>query len=373
MKGFYSLRSVLPLGCFMIILGACAFGAPKATLPAALLQLCDKLATYEIEVQGTLPITVKMGFGTCDSALNSPLSVSVEVPGTGAADRLELWVAREDYVDREYRFPRATDEIHLRKDLVPQASTTVGFGPMKRGNIYYAQVIAYRGSTEAGRSPLVIRAALIPAPREALNEKNIMTRIERSSALRDEIFRVFGFKPHVAALIKGTSSFYTKDPDKTGGAGGWYPWDRIVIVDAWGRQAGLHELAHAFWHDYRKTHEGMARKLARDVVKLSEMDPAKHGEYKEAITFARGYVNGVGDWKGMYAGGGEKVKDVYHLSDEDFQKRVLDWEIFAGFSSWTMGQYKAGPHMLPQFMWLYLDLIFSGRILEKPYYEGGKE
>lgn len=49
----------------------------------------------------------------------------------------------------------------------------------------------------------------------------------------------------------------------------------------------------------------------------------------------------------------------------------MDWEIYAGLSSWTMGKYKDGPRALPSYMWRYFTPEFTGVVSEKPVYEGG--
>lgn len=287
-----------------------------------------------------------------DSHVTTTLRSHAPFPG----ERWRLLVAREDYVDPAYRFPADA----RAEEVAPAPLVTVDLGPQKRGSVYYLQAVRVRDGREVGRGPLEIRVPLIPARREAPRDE---AAFAKSRKFREEIFRDFGFRPAAAEHIRATSSVEVLRFDTSSGGGGWAPWDRLVILDTAQREAAVHELAHVWWHDRRRTHPDERGALARDVVRLAGLDPARNPRHREAIEFARGYVHGIGDWEGMYP----KVRDPRHLTAEDLEKRVLDWEIFAGFSSWTMGDLSR----LPPFMARHFRELFTGRLRVVPYYRGG--
>lgn len=97
--------------------------------------------------------------------------------------------------------------------------------------------------------------------------------------------------------------------------------------------------------------------------------------YSNFIEWCREYS---GIWNGYFSAEAGQA-DFNNLTDTfDFgpinnlsQSKVQDWEIFASFSSFTMGQFKTGPRALPEFMWEFFEPMFTGELKVKPYYEGG--
>lgn len=345
--------------------------AALATPQPSMEDLCKPLPVgrFQYGLQRGIDLTVEVG--PSNERLDSPLTVTVAVrPGIGF-DRVRLRWAREDRVDTAYRFPATSDETHHTRDLPAEARQVVELGPQKRGSVYYFQATALAEGRENANSRVVICIPLLPGRREHARLPGIAQRLSRSRAFRQQLFALFGFTRQAAEYIAGTSSFDVHKPDTTQGGGGWCPWDRLVLLNGSQREAAVHECCHVFWHDYRRMYPNLARDLARDVVRLADMDPRRFPHCRAAIEFARGYVNGIGTWKGMYATDRGKVADVHHLTDDDFAHRVIDWEIFAGFCSWTMGRFKDGPHRLPRFMWRYFEPVFTGTIHARPYYDGG--
>lgn len=195
-----------------------------------------------------------------------------------------------------------------------------------------------------------------------------------ANTFRDFIFKSFGFTNTAIAYIENNSSMAVKDlKNACGGGGGWMPGDKKVEVNCTQYEAALHELSHVWWHGYRLQNPDMVKGLAKDVVRMANGE----GATTEAANFAKGYVNGIGDWKGMYCTD-NGCADTKNIQDSDFDlteaaknAKIIDWEIYAGLSSWTMGRFKDGTRILPQYMWKYFEPQFKGVITEKPYYEGG--
>lgn len=193
---------------------------------------------------------------------------------------------------------------------------------------------------------------------------------------RELIFRLYGFTPQAQDLIRQASKILVNEEDPVK-AGYWYPDQRTVYLTSYQHEGAVHELSHVFWHELRLEDRQLREDLVRDLVRLSDMDPAQHPNYAPAIKFTREYVYGIPErgWKGMLANAhydnGPMPEDIHNLTPEDFENKVNDWEIYAGLCSWTMGKFKEGPHRLPPSMWRYFELQFTGYVLVRPYYEGG--
>lgn len=193
-----------------------------------------------------------------------------------------------------------------------------------------------------------------------------------ANSYRDYIFTTYGFTDNAQNFIKSNSSIRVKDLSGTCGGGFWIPWEKTVEINCTQHEATVHELSHAWWHTRRLQNPDDVKGLARDVVRLADGDGST-----SAVAFAKGYVYGIGDWKGMYctrAG----CADVKNIKDSDFDltestanAKIIDWEIYAGFSSWIMGRFKDGSHALPEYMWKYFEPEFTGSIQITPYYDGG--
>lgn len=350
------LRSLV---AWMLLVAA---ALPALAVPVGVEALSEQLSTYRRAVGSGSP-ALDVRFGSLLPDLNSPLEVVLTAPAPAQGERWRLLLAREDYLDAAYRFP---DDARAEEvDAAPRVR--VDLGSQKRGSVYYLQVVRLRGGVEVGRSATEIRVPLLPARREALVDRPDLGGLAKARQLREQVFRDFGFRPEAAMHLRQTSAVEVKRLDSDSGGGGWAPWDRLVILETTQREAAVHEFAHVWWHDRRRTHPGERRSLVEDVVRLAGMDPKQNPQFSEAIAFARGYVHGIGDWKGMYPG----VRNPKRLTAEDLEKRVLDWEIFAGFCSWTMGDLTRGPHRLPSFMRRHFQGLFLDRIRAVPYYRGG--
>ncbi|MBI2845825.1 MAG: hypothetical protein HYX86_04690 [Chloroflexi bacterium] len=193
---------------------------------------------------------------------------------------------------------------------------------------------------------------------------------------RELIFDLYGFTPEAQEHIRRNSRIVVNEADPVK-AGYWYADKRIVYLTSFGHEAAVHELSHVWWHDLRLKDRTLREELVRDLVRVSDMDPQEEPKNAPAIKFSLEYVYGIPErgWKGMLANAhyndGPMPQNVHHLTPEDFEDRVNDWEIYAGFSSWTMGRFRDGPRHLPEFMWRYFEPQFKGIIKAVPYYEGG--
>jgi len=210
-----------------------------------------------------------------------------------------------------------------------------------------------------------------------ISERNILSSAED---FRENIFSLYGFRDAAAEFIRSNSSILVKNLQDVCGGGGWIPTEKRVELNCAQHEAAMHELSHVWWHAYRIQYPEIKKDLARDAVRLANLDVQENPQYQEVIEFARGYVYGIGEWQGMYCNNNKCVVDVQNILESEFGRddddtglssQVNDWEIYAGFSSYTMGKFKDGPHELPVFMWIYFEPEFTGIIFDAAYYEGG--
>ena len=187
---------------------------------------------------------------------------------------------------------------------------------------------------------------------------------------RSLVLWVYGVRPEMIQFIRAHSTFTVTAPTIPQG---WSPPENLGLPsDGRGRitlgyfeeKGTMHECAHVLWHWRRKDMPHLKLQLAQAVVRLAnETEPV----FAKASDFAKGYVYGIGNWPGMYALYG-KPKDLHALTETDLE-HIIDWEIYAGFASYTMGQYRTGKRRLPVEMWRFLDDMFIPRVMLKPYYE----
>ena len=133
-----------------------------------------------------------------------------------------------------------------------------------------------------------------------------------------------------------------RDPRGSSGGGFWWPDRRLVDLFSAQKEAAIHELAHAWWHNRRL--EGLnAPKLMVAVVRLTEEpDP----RYSRARELANHYVYGIttqpdansptGWWRGMLVDGN-------------------DWEMYAGLASGVLGDLNLLPPYLRPFFADFFD------------------
>lgn len=119
-----------------------------------------------------------------------------------------------------------------------------------------------------------------------------------------------------------------KNPDSTRGGGLWWPDKKLIELETAQEEAAIHEVAHAWWEERRKS-KATRTALSQMVTRLSqETDP----RYKDATQLA--YVYEHGDprtgFKGMFLDDGT----------------VIDWEQYAGLASGIMGR----PERLPDYI-----------------------
>jgi hypothetical protein len=141
--------------------------------------------------------------------------------------------------------------------------------------------------------------------------------------------------------------FEVADLSQELGGGFWHPDRRTVQVRGSQAEALIHELAHAWWEEARKR-PGAIESLVEDLQRLAEeRDP----RYERAATLAGHYVHGIksqpdpdsptGYWRGMRQTDGSWI----------------DWEIFAGLASGTMGDLA----LLPGYMRRHFADLFEAR------------
>jgi hypothetical protein len=144
-----------------------------------------------------------------------------------------------------------------------------------------------------------------------------------------------------------TIQFEVGDLSRELGGGYWHPDARTVQVRGSQAEALIHELAHAYWEEARRVGDTAAELVAAVQRLAKERDP----RYRDAATLAGHYVNGIktqpdpnsptGYWLGMRQPDGSWI----------------DWEIFAGLASGTMGDLRK----LPPYVRRFYEGLFEAR------------
>ena len=186
-------------------------------------------------------------------------------------------------------------------------------------------------------------------------------------ACKQEMYEKYGFTQEAKNFINSHSGFEIQNTDCCScGGGGWYPGEQMIRTGGCGLEGILHEHSHVWWHWYRLDHQLDAINLAKDVVRWAD----------EGNEFARGYVYGICDdtcrnsvtqrcecgWKGMYCTD-NGCANIHNIKSSDFDftmsatnAKIIDWEIYAGICSYTMGYLD----MLPDYLRKYFTPQFKG-------------
>lgn len=202
--------------------------------------------------------------------------------------------------------------------------------------------------------------------------------VKRSEKFREHIFETHRFTPAAREFIRANSRIIVLDfASEQGGGGHWPPGSfdsgpvGLVQLFTAQHEAAVHELSHVWWHFWRLHHPGLKKDLVRNLVILAGLNRDEFTDRIEAINIAYTYVHGDGVWLGMLGNADGRnnpanlPKDIHSLTEEDFEFRVNDWEIFAGLASFTMGRFNEGPRKLPPSMYIYFEPLFMGA-LEEP-------
>lgn len=294
------------------------------------------------------------------SFTHRPGSGAVDYSGTPGVNRLLLMLKREPGTIAaaagevaKIEFAVVTDEGTTAQIIYGGRTTFARQGTAGRSECGQTAVLTLNGGIPPASTPTPLPSPT-PTPTPAT--------FSNANEFREYIFQNFGFTGSAKDLIRNTSTIEVENFNSTSGGGGWYPDVRVVRLLTAQYEAAVHELSHVWWHSYRNVEKILP--LVRDVVRLADGDgpPA-------AVNFARGYVYGIGDWPGMYCTN-YGCADLHDIGEDDLAK-IIDWEIYAGFSSWTMGKFKNGSHVLPSYLWPYFQPEFTGTISLTPYYEGG--
>ena len=187
---------------------------------------------------------------------------------------------------------------------------------------------------------------------------------------RQVVMAGHGFRPEATQFITEKSDYRVAPKIKEDEKQGWSPPLSLndkgsVRLFYWEAQGTAHECAHVYWHWRRIVHPEERLGLCRDLVTVSKLVGT---EYDAVARFAEVYLYGDGgNFAGMYAYQGLRPRNLHDIDANDLSA-IIDWEIFAGLASWTMGAYKVGVHRLPPLLWRYFEPMFTGHILLKPYY-----
>ena len=141
--------------------------------------------------------------------------------------------------------------------------------------------------------------------------------------------------------------FEAADLSQELGGGFWHPDRRTVQVRGSQAEALIHELAHAWWEEARKR-PGAIEALVRDLQRLADERDAR---YARAATLAGHYVHGIESQPDPDSPTG------YWLGMRQADGTWMDWEIFAGLASGTMGDLA----LLPPYMRRHFAGLFEAR------------
>lgn len=144
-------------------------------------------------------------------------------------------------------------------------------------------------------------------------------------------------------------------------------------------EAGLHEMCHRYAEKAVSPAE-----LASLAWEMAKAVPEATGETR-AFLQVQLFGHQIGDpmyGGGVYGHAWPGALDGIHPADitaEDFAGGRPEagpergWRhLWVNLASYTMGQYQSGPRALPERLWPYLEGCFSGTILVKPYFSGGR-
>ncbi len=166
---------------------------------------------------------------------------------------------------------------------------------------------------------------------------------------RQVVLASFGVRPAAMQFITEKSSYRVAPKVEEDEMQGWSPPPDLngkgsVRLFYWEAQGALQESTHVWWHWRGIQHPEERLGLCRDLVTVSEIQRI---EWEYASNFAETYVYGDGkNFAGMYVNQGLRPRNLHDITINDLDA-ILDWEIFAGLASWTMGSYKVGVHKLP--------------------------
>ncbi len=210
-----------------------------------------------------------------------------------------------------------------------------------------------------------------PAYSEPLSVSlELLAQKANAEGYRQVVMAGYGFTPAAMRFITEKSDYRVAPKIKEEEMQGWSQPPTLngkgsVRLFYWEAQGTLHECAHVYWHWRRIAHPEERLGLCRDLVTVSKLVGT---EYDTLARFAEVYLYGDGgNFPGMYSYQGLHPRNLHDIDMNDLSA-ILDWEIFAGLASWTMGAYKSGVHLLPPLLWRYFEPMFTGRTLLKPYY-----
>jgi len=159
-----------------------------------------------------------------------------------------------------------------------------------------------------------------------LIERGPSDRAEWVSQFLERIFTRYHFSEEAARWLRDNIRVEVLDPTSTSGGGYWLPEQRLVRLLTAQDEAAVHELAHAWWHEYR---HGRASALIEAVSRAAHEADSRYARVQK---LASGYVYGTphDGWPGL-------------LIDNN------DWEMFAGLASGIMGDIRLLPPYLRPF------------------------
>lgn len=174
---------------------------------------------------------------------------------------------------------------------------------------------------------------------------------------REKVFYRYGFTTEARSYLRGgyieVANIFEEKPLGLSHSGYWKANTNSIRLNTANDEVAIHEFGHS-WYDNITRKSGdfeLIKSLISDTIKLSQMEDK---EYEQTTNSAQWIINAYCSCP--------NIKNV------DF-KKVDNHHFYAHMAEFTMGNYKEGPHKLPEFMWQYFDGLFSGNLKMTPCYE----
>jgi hypothetical protein len=182
---------------------------------------------------------------------------------------------------------------------------------------------------------------------------------------REQLFSNYGFTEEAKWYLRLNTLFLVIQDTPhlpTGNSSKYAYKTRTVISGSKNDQLAIHELSHAwYWKisgkiDSKRFEEDASlKKNFTDVfLRLSE---EKDKEFENAAL----YAGAVRAWE-------EMCPKCLHDEPLDYSKIDTD-HLFVFMTSSTMGKFKEGKMKLPEYMWPYLETMYTGKVRVSPCYE----
>jgi len=177
-----------------------------------------------------------------------------------------------------------------------------------------------------------------------------------ANGYREELFENYGFSTKAKWRLRLTTFFSipelkNKHLPRTFTHSQANLSSRVITSGSANDELAIHEISHMIWYDATKNNRQLRVDLIKDLYKLTYLNDE---EFKDASKFAKGNLIA---WC--------KCPNEENIEPD----KTDDGHLYVMVNVYTMGKFKDGKRKLPQFMWKYPELTFSGNVNITPCYE----